>query len=160
MEDRFWETKSLDDMSREEWEAICDGCAKCCLHKFIDDDDAVEAAPTDYMEHHETIHYTNIACELLNTKTCSCTRYAERQELVPDCVKLTKDNLDKIDFMPPSCAYRLLHEGQDLPDWHPLVSGTPVSVVAAGMSVKGRVTPEIMFEGDAEDRVVDWPLDT
>jgi uncharacterized cysteine cluster protein YcgN (CxxCxxCC family) len=78
---------------------------------------------------------------------------------VPDCVKLTKDNLDKIDFMPPSCAYRLLHEGQDLPDWHPLVSGDPDSVVAAGMSVKGRVIPEIMFEGDAEDRVVDWPLD-
>ena len=64
----FWETKSLDDMSREEWEAICDGCAKCCLHKFIDDDDAVEAAPTDYMEHHETIHYTSIACDLLNTR--------------------------------------------------------------------------------------------
>ena len=81
MEDRFWETKSLDDMSREEWEAICDGCAKCCLHKFIDDDDAVEAAPTDYMEHHETIHYTSIACDLLNTKTCSCTRYTERQQL-------------------------------------------------------------------------------
>ena len=78
---------------------------------------------------------------------------------MPDCVKLTKDNLDKIDFMPPSCAYRLLHEGKDLPDWHPLVSGRAETVIEAGMSVKGRVIAEMAFDGDAEDRVADWPLE-
>jgi uncharacterized cysteine cluster protein YcgN (CxxCxxCC family) len=133
-------------MDHAQWEALCDGCAKCCLVKLQDED-------TD------EIVFTDIVCNLLDQENCRCTHYAERTRLVPDCVKLTKDNLDKIDFMPPSCAYRLLHEGQDLPDWHPLVSGDPDSVVAAGMSVKGRVIPEIMFEGDAEDRAVDWPLD-
>ena len=144
---KFWQSKTLEQMSSQEWELLCDGCAKCCLVKLQDED-------TD------EIVFTDIVCNLLDGESCRCTHYTERTKLVPDCVKLTKDNLDKIDFMPPSCAYRLLHEGQDLPDWHPLVSGTPDSVVAAGMSVKGRVTPEIMFEGDAEDRVVDWPLDT
>jgi len=143
----FWQTVPLAEMDDAQWEALCDGCAKCCLVKLQDED-------TD------EIVFTDIVCNLLDQGNCRCTHYAERTKLVPDCVKLTKDNLDKIDFMPPSCAYRLLHEGHDLPDWHPLVSGTHDSVVAAGMSVKGRVTPEIMFEGDAEDRVVDWPLDT
>lgn len=143
----FWQTVPLAEMDDAQWEALCDGCAKCCLVKLQDED-------TD------EIVFTDIVCNLLDQGNCRCTHYAERTKLVPDCVKLTKDNLDKIDFMPPSCAYRLLHEGHDLPDWHPLVSGTHDSVVAAGMSVKGRVTPEIMFEGEAEDRVVDWPLDT
>jgi uncharacterized cysteine cluster protein YcgN (CxxCxxCC family) len=142
----FWQTVPLAEMDHAQWEALCDGCAKCCLVKLQDED-------TD------EIVFTDIVCNLLDQENCRCTHYAERTKLVPDCVKLTKDNLDKIDFMPPSCAYRLLHEGQDLPDWHPLVSGDPDSVVVAGMSVKGRVIPEIMFEGDAEDRVVDWPLD-
>ena len=142
----FWQTVPLAEMDDAQWEALCDGCAKCCLVKLQDED-------TD------EIVFTDIVCNLLDQENCRCTHYAERTKLVPDCVKLTKDNLDKIDFMPPSCAYRLLHEGQDLPDWHPLVSGDPDSVVAAGMSVKGRVIPEIMFEDDAEDRVVDWPLD-
>lgn len=142
----FWQTVPLAEMDDEQWEALCDGCAKCCLVKLQDED-------TD------EIVFTDIVCNLLDQENCRCTHYAERTKLVPDCVKLTKDNLNKIDFMPPSCAYRLLHEGQDLPDWHPLVSGYPDSVVAAGMSVKGRVIPEIMFEGDAEDRAVDWPLD-
>ena len=142
----FWQTVPLAEMDDAQWEALCDGCAKCCLVKLQDED-------TD------EIVFTDIVCNLLDQENCRCTHYAERTKLVPDCVKLTKDNLDKIDFMPPSCAYRLLHEGQDLPDWHPLVSGDPDSVVVAGMSVKGRVIPEIMFEGDAEDRGVDWPLD-
>ena len=142
----FWQTVPLAEMTQAQWESLCDGCAKCCLVKLQDED-------TD------EIVFTDIVCNLLDQESCQCTHYAERTKLVPDCVKLTKDNLDKIDFMPPSCAYRLLHEGQDLPDWHPLVSGNPDSVVAAGMSVKGRVTPEVMFEGDAEERVVDWPLD-
>ena len=142
----FWQTVKLADMSAAQWEALCDGCAKCCLVKLQDEDSG-------------EIVFTDIVCNLLDQQSCRCTHYEERTKLVPDCVKLTKDNLDKIDFMPPSCAYRLLHEGKDLPSWHPLVSGSADSVVAAGMSVKGRVIAEMAFDGDSEDRVVDWPLD-
>ena len=141
----FWQTVKLADMTAAQWEAVCDGCAKCCLVKLQDEDSG-------------EIVFTDIVCNLLDQQSCRCTHYAERTKLVPDCVKLAKDNLDKIDFMPPSCAYRLLHEGKDLPQWHPLVSGRADSVVGAGMSVKGRVIAEIAFDGDSEDRVVDWPL--
>ena len=142
----FWQTVKLADMTAAQWEAVCDGCAKCCLVKLQDDGSG-------------EIVFTDIVCNLLNQQSCRCAHYEERTKLVPDCVKLSKDNLDKIDFMPPSCAYRLLHEGKDLPQWHPLVSGRADSVVEAGMSVKGRVIAEMAFDGDREDRVVDWPLD-
>ncbi|CAI8206015.1 MAG: Uncharacterised protein [Alphaproteobacteria bacterium] len=142
----FWESVKLADMTAAQWEAVCDGCAKCCLVKLQDEDS-------------EEIVFTDIVCNLLDQESCRCTHYTQRTKLVPDCVKLTKDNLDKIDFMPPSCAYRLLHEGKDLPDWHPLVSGRAETVVEAGMSVKGRVIAEMAFDGDAEDRVADWPLE-
>ena len=142
----FWQTVKLADMSAAQWEAVCDGCAKCCLVKLQD-------------ENSGEIVFTDIVCNLLDQQSCRCTHYEERTKLVPECVKLTKDNLDKIDFMPPSCAYRLLHEGKDLPQWHPLVSGRADSVVEAGMSVKGRVIAEMAFDGDSEDRVVDWPLE-
>ena len=142
----FWQTVKLADMTAAQWEALCDGCAKCCLVKLQDEDSG-------------EIVFTDIVCNLLDQQSCRCTHYEERTKLVPECVKLTKDNLDKIDFMPPSCAYRLLHEGKDLPQWHPLVSGRAHSVVEAGMSVKGRVIAEMAFDGDSEDRVVDWPLD-
>jgi uncharacterized cysteine cluster protein YcgN (CxxCxxCC family) len=142
----FWQTVKLADMTAAQWEALCDGCAKCCLVKLQDEDSG-------------EIVFTDIVCNLLDQQSCRCTHYEERTKLVPECVKLTKDNLDKIDFMPPSCAYRLLHEGKDLPQWHPLVSGRADSVVEAGMSVKGRVIAEMAFDGDSEDRVVDWPLD-
>ena len=142
----FWQTVKLADMTAAQWEALCDGCAKCCLVKLQDEDSG-------------EIVFTDIVCNLLDQQSCRCTHYEERTKLVPECVKLTKDNLDKIDFMPPSCAYRLLHEGKDLPQWHPLVSGRADSVVEAEMSVKGRVIAEMAFDGDSEDRVVDWPLD-
>lgn len=142
----FWQTVPLADMDDAQWEAVCDGCAKCCLVKLQD-------------EESNEIVFTDIVCNLLDQENCRCSQYETRTALVPDCVKLTKDNLDKIDFMPPSCAYRLLHEGKELPAWHPLVSGKAATVVEAGMSVKGRVIAEIMFEGDAEDRVVAWPLE-
>ena len=145
-ENPFWQTVKLADMTAAQWEAVCDGCAKCCLVKLQDDDSG-------------EIVFTDIVCNLLDQQSCRCAHYEERTKLVPDCVKLSKDNLDKIDFMPPSCAYRLLHEGKDLPQWHPLVSGRADSVVEAGMSVKGRVIAEMAFDGDSEDRVVDWPLD-
>ena len=145
-EKSFWESVKLADMTAAQWEAVCDGCAKCCLVKLQDEDS-------------EEIVFTDIVCNLLDQESCRCSHYTQRTKLVPDCVKLTKDNLDKIDFMPPSCAYRLLHEGKDLPDWHPLVSGRAETVVEAGMSVKGRVIAEMAFDGDAEDRVADWPLE-
>lgn len=141
----FWETTPLAEMDTAQWEAICDGCAKCCLIKLQDDESG-------------DIVFTDIACHLLDQKSCRCTQYEARTKLVPTCVKLTKDNLHQVDFMPPSCAYRLLHEGKDLPDWHPLVSGSQESVVEAGMSVRDRVTDETGFTGDWRDRVVDWPL--
>jgi uncharacterized cysteine cluster protein YcgN (CxxCxxCC family) len=158
--DRFWEVKQLKDMNEQEWESICDGCAKCCLHKFIDDEAAVEATPTAHLQEGEKIHYTNIACGLLNTKSCSCSQYSERTKLVPSCVKLTKDNLDEIFFMPNSCSYRRLHEGRGLPSWHPLLNkGKKSAMHQAGMSVRGK----IVFEHDVdlehfEDYIAIWPL--
>ncbi|MBT7642084.1 MAG: YcgN family cysteine cluster protein [Rhodobiaceae bacterium] len=142
----FWQTTALADMDEAQWEAVCDGCAKCCLVK-LQDEDTGELA------------FTNLACRQLDLGTCRCKDYERRTQVVSDCVKLTKDNLAQIDFMPPSCAYRLLNEGKDLPDWHPLVSGTPASVVEAGMSVHGRVIPENEGDEDAENHVVDWPFD-
>ena len=142
----FWRAKRLDEMNREEWESLCDGCAKCCLIKLEDEDTG-------------EIEYTDIACRLLDAETCRCKDYANRSVLVPDCVTLTPANLEEIDWMPPSCAYRLLKEGKDLPWWHPLRSGEYEAVRLAGMSVHGRFLYE--DEADMEDleaRIVDWPL--
>ncbi len=97
---KFWETKSLEQMTTEEWEAVCDGCAKCCLNKFIDDEDEEAEGPTDYIKPDEQIHFTNIACRYLDSHKCACTVYEKRTVLVPDCVKLTQDNLKDIFFMP------------------------------------------------------------
>lgn len=161
MTDRFWETKSLNEMNDAEWEALCDGCAKCCLHKFIEDDDADEAATTDTIHDGEQIHYTNIVCSLLNTKSCQCSQYDRRTELVPDCVKLTKANLKDIFFMPPSCSYRRLYEGRGLPAWHPLLNkGKKTAMHQQGMSVRGKT----VFESDVdlnvfEDYIALWPLE-
>ncbi|MCB1733965.1 MAG: YcgN family cysteine cluster protein [Gammaproteobacteria bacterium] len=125
----FWRHKRLDEMSRIEWESLCDGCAKCCLFKLQDED-------TD------EIHQTNVACRLIDPETCQCTRYRERSQLVPDCVTLEPHHLDEFDWLPSTCAYRLLHEGKDLPDWHPLVSGDLTSVFASGHSIRGRFIPQ------------------
>jgi uncharacterized cysteine cluster protein YcgN (CxxCxxCC family) len=158
---RYWEEKSLSEMTESEWEGICDGCAKCCLHKYIDDESVEEAIPTDNINAGEKILFTNIVCTLLNTKTCSCTRYSERSVLVPDCVKLTKDNLKDIFFMPPSCSYRRLHEGRGLPSWHPLLNiNKKTAMHRAGMSVRGKT----VFDHDVdldnfEDYIVIWPLE-
>jgi hypothetical protein len=159
----FWETKTLSEMSQKEWESLCDGCAKCCLHKFIDDentDDTTEFKPTDHLEEGEQMVYSNIVCYLLNDKTCECTQYAKRTELVPDCVQLTQDNLDDIFFMPPSCAYRRLNEGKSLPSWHPLLhKGKKTAMHKAGMSVRGKVMKDNDVDAeDFEDHIVIWPL--
>jgi len=139
----FWKTKSLAAMSRAEWESLCDGCGRCCLHKLRDEDT-------------EELAWTEVACRLLDTESCRCRDYPNRRDHVPDCVKLTPKRLSKIDWLPPSCAYRLIAEGQDLPDWHPLVSGRPETVHESGASVRGRAVPERKAR-DLEDHVVAWP---
>ncbi|XOV78741.1 MAG: YcgN family cysteine cluster protein [Aestuariibacter sp.] len=157
----FWEAKALADMSQSEWESLCDGCGKCCLHKFIDDEEIDEAQPTDTIKQGENVDYTNIVCTYLNTKTCSCTQYQRRTELVPDCVQLTKDNLKDIFFMPTSCSYRRLHEGRGLPSWHPLLNRNKKTAMhKAGMSVRNRTVYEHDVDmNDFENFIVRWPLD-
>ncbi len=139
----FWRRKTLAEMTSAEWESLCDGCGKCCLHK-LEDEDTGEIA------------HTNVACRLLDIGTCRCSRYAERQRLVPDCVQLDPGNVGALKWMPSTCAYRLLAEGKDLPAWHPLVSGDPDSVHRAGISVRGRCIPE-RKAGDLFDHIVTWP---
>lgn len=141
----FWQTKTLAEMNREEWESLCDGCGKCCLLKLQDEDSAV-------------VDYTDVACRLLDLRTCRCTDYANRHRRVPSCVALTPDNIAGLGWMPSTCAYRLLAEGRDLMWWHPLVSGDPSTVVLAGISVLGRVVSESRVRAaDLEDHIVDWP---
>jgi uncharacterized cysteine cluster protein YcgN (CxxCxxCC family) len=118
----FWRSKSLTAMTPDEWESLCDGCALCCLHK-VEDEDTQE------------VFYTTVVCHLLDFDTCRCTRYEDRCRLVPDCVKLRPQDVDAFHWLPPTCAYRLVHEGKDLPDWHPLISGRAESVIEANASV-------------------------
>lgn len=140
----FWREKSLTEMSREEWESLCDGCARCCLEKL---EDTVSGE----------ISHTNVACVLLDTETCSCSNYAERFRFMPDCVPLNPKNVHELRWMPSTCAYRMLAEGKDLAPWHPLVSGARHTVVTAGISVKGRCIAGRDAVGELEDYIVEWP---
>jgi len=144
MEARFWEHKSLSEMSREEWEALCDGCGRCCLQKLEE-------------ENSGEIFYTSIACQLLDSDSCRCTDYANRLSRIPDCVRLDRENLSQIKWLPQSCAYQRLAEGRGLPNWHPLITGDPESVHRAGISVRGKVTSmlEVPVE-EWEDHIVQW----
>jgi uncharacterized protein len=141
---RFWETVPLDRMSSEEWEALCDGCGKCCLNK-LEDPDTSEIA------------FTRVACRLLDSESCRCGNYAVRKTLVPECVVLRPGNLAQIAYwMPRTCAYRLLHEGAPLPDWHPLISGDSDSVHSAGVSVRGWTVSEWeVTEEEWEDHIIE-----
>lgn len=143
MTEPFWQTKSLTDMSKAEWESLCDGCGKCCLHKLQD-------ADTD------EIFPTNVACRLLDLGCCQCTDYPNRKVKVPDCVQLSPETAGSLPWLPPTCAYRLLAEDKPLPDWHPLVSGDPESVHTAGISVRGRAVSE-KRAGPLQSHLVDWP---
>lgn len=125
----FWKTKTLRQMSPSEWEALCDGCGKCCLVKLIDD-------LTD------DLHYTTVACKLLDCESCQCGDYENRKTLVEDCVILSPRLIEELNWMPSTCAYRLIHEGKDLYWWHPLMSGSPDTVHEAGISVRGRAISE------------------
>ena len=144
---RFWERFPLDRLRVKEWEALCDGCGKCCLNK-LEDEDTAEVA------------FTRVACRLLDGMTCGCTNYANRHAFVPECVTLTPKNIHRNAYwMPRTCAYRLLAEGQSLPDWHPLISGDPESVHAAGISVRGWTVSEAEVPEDAwEDYTVEADL--
>lgn len=139
----FWRAKSLQAMTQDEWESLCDGCGKCCLHK-------VQDADTD------EIYPTNVACRLLDLKSCRCTDYPNRKIEVPDCVQLSPETAGTLPWLPATCAYRLLAEGEDLPDWHPLITGDPASVHAAGVSIRGRSISED-DAGPLQTHLVDWP---
>jgi uncharacterized cysteine cluster protein YcgN (CxxCxxCC family) len=125
----WWACKPLTEMAPDEWEALCDGCARCCLHKLEDEDTG-------------EILYTDIACRLLDINTCRCTRYAQRHREVPDCALMGPKHPEMLHWMPKTCAYRLLHEGRPLPAWHPLLTGDPESVHRAGISVRHLAVPE------------------
>jgi uncharacterized protein len=139
----FWE-KPLDSLGRSEWEALCDGCGKCCLHK-VEDADTGEILPT------------NIACKLLDTHSGRCTNYRGRRAFVPDCIRLHADNVRRLSWLPSTCAYRLRAEGEPLPDWHYLISGDPDAVHREGQSVRGWSVPE-GEAGDYEHHLIDREL--
>jgi uncharacterized cysteine cluster protein YcgN (CxxCxxCC family) len=146
MTDLFWKTKALEEMTGPEWESLCDGCGRCCLEKLEDEDTA-------------KIYFTHISCRLLDTHACACKDYANRHKKVPDCVRLTPRNVRTLNWLPPTCGYRLVADGKDLYWWHPLVSGDPDTVHQAGISVRGRVEgceTDIAL-ADWEDHIVKWP---
>ena len=133
----FWQTKTLQQMTAAEWESLCDGCGLCCLIRF-EDEVTGEVIPT------------RVACKLLDQHLCRCKDYVNRKAHVPDCIKLTPWNIEALAWMPPSCAYRRLHEGRDLPSWHPLVTGDPESVHKAGVSIRDQTISEETL-ADPED---------
>jgi len=141
----FWKEKTLAQMSTQEWESLCDGCGKCCLNKIIDDDT-------------EALHFTNVACHLLHTKSCKCRKYEQRFKLVKDCVKVSLDDIEQFHWLPASCAYRLLVEEKPLPAWHPLITGSQSAMHKAGCSIRGKIISEAAIDLDnLEDYIVTWP---
>lgn len=139
---KFWETKTLAQMTTEEWESLCDGCGKCCLIK-LEDEDTGELA------------FTSVVCDLIDLETCRCTRYSERCTLVPDCIDLKQHDFAEYNWLPSTCAYRLLIDGKPLPNWHPLVSGTSESVKDAGVSISSYAVKESQVD-DPEDHIIEW----
>ncbi len=141
MREAFWELP-LDRLDRAEWEALCDGCGRCCLHKLEDADTGA-------------IEDTNVACRLLDTDTARCRDYKHRKAFVPDCMRLTPDKVADLPWLPKSCAYRRRAEGRSLPDWHYLICGDRDAVHRAGAGVAGRVVSET-DAGPLEHHIVDW----
>jgi hypothetical protein len=147
MEDEipFWKRKSLDEMSSEEWESLCDGCARCCLIKLEDEDTG-------------DLAFTRVACELLDIGACRCSDYPNRLEKMPDCVKLTPERAADLEWMPQTCAYRLVANGEDLAWWHPLVSGTQETVHQAGISVRDFAISEKFVTKKRFERYIVEPM--
>ena len=140
----FWRTVPLPDMTDAQWESLCDGCGRCCLNKLEDWDTGMIAV-------------TRVACRLLDGETCRCRDYENRMASVPECIQLTPSRIDDLGWLPESCAYRLVADGHDLPDWHPLVSGDPDSVHEAGISVRGWTVSEVEVPVEAwEDHLIAW----
>ena len=136
----FWQQKNLEEMTRAEWESLCDGCGRCCLNKLIDDNT-------------NEIHTVAVACKLLDLDTGRCCNYKHRRKIVPDCIMFTPKTMhEHLRWLPDSCAYRLLYDGFDLPDWHPLVTGDAQSVHESGFSIKGK---NMVSEEDVPDPA-DW----
>lgn len=140
----FWKTKTFAQMSSQEWESLCDGCGKCCLHKLEDEDDG-------------EVYYTDVACQYLDDNTCRCKDYTHRLSLVPECLQLRPQDVEHFHWLPKTCTYRLLAEGEDLPLWHHLLSGQPDLIHQLGFSVKGRTIDEkTIDEDDYQERVIQW----
>ena len=140
----FWEHKTLTEMTLGEWESLCDGCGQCCLHKLVNEE------TTD-------VFYTHVACRLLNTETARCQGYAMRRETVSDCLDVRSMDASELAWMPRSCAYRRLSEGKSLPQWHPLLTGDPQSVLSAGVSVANRTISEDDVDlDDLEAEIIEW----
>lgn len=133
----FWRQKSLSELTPVEWESLCDGCGKCCLVKLVDDE-------TDELQ------YTRVACELLDIGSCRCSNYEKRHSIVPDCIQLDPAAIDELEWLPETCAYRLVGEGKDLAWWHPLLSGDPQTVHQAGISVRSWAISETKVDDDYE----------
>lgn len=144
IETRFWETKSLDAMSTEEWELLCDGCAQCCLIKLIDED-------TDELV------YTNVACNLLDLHECRCADYEHRHQFEPDCIKLTRELIPTLKWLPATCAYKRLANKKPLPAWHPLLTGSVDAMHRKGKSAQDKAIHE-RDRGDWEQHIVTWKL--
>ncbi|MCV6590913.1 MAG: YcgN family cysteine cluster protein [Marinobacterium sp.] len=140
----FWRSTPLEQMTPPQWESLCDGCALCCLHKVEDEDT-------------EEVFYTTVVCHLLDFDNCRCTRYEDRTTLVPSCVKLRPQDVSEFHWLPPTCAYKLVHEGEDLPEWHPLVSGDPESAVRDGASVLN--VYEVKDNEITDDELVDYVIE-
>ncbi|NWJ25212.1 YcgN family cysteine cluster protein [Rhizobium sp. RM] len=142
----FWKTKTLEQMTGEEWESLCDGCGLCCLNKLEDWDTG-------------EVVFTSVRCQLLDGESCRCSDYENRRATVPDCIQLDLKKVDEIGWLPPTCAYALVRDGKDLYWWHYLVSGDTETVHQAGISARGRTVSETDVDvDDFEDYVVDWPL--
>lgn len=140
----WWNSLSLEDLSREQWEALCDSCAKCCLHKLEDEDSG-------------EIFYTKVRCRYLVEESCRCSDYPNRSLLMPNCLQLAPGMTADLAWLPASCAYRLRGEGKTLPDWHPLVSGDPESVHRAGVSIRGRaISDEYVHPDGYDEHIVNW----